>query len=503
MTSGGAEEGSRTRVGDRWWWLGLTVLFLASRLVFYAFGVRFDAAPLAEFWQYLDPGLLEQDLLSSVFHLHSQPPLFNLFLGLVLKLSPVAPALAFHGLYQAAGLVCHLATFALMRWLAVGRLAAAVLSTVLVVRPSFVLFENWLMYDVPVTALLCLAAVWLALFARRGAARYAHAFFATLLLLCAARSLFHLVYFLAALALLAGLTRGRRRRIVLGAAAGPLLLLVLLYVKSWLLFGHAGPSTWLGMNLARIATAAMSPQELARLHAQGHLSRTATVPPFSPPGSYGRQHFEGARYPGIAALAERFKSTGSVNYNHEAYISISRAYADDARWIVTHRPGAYLHGVAKAWYNYFKPQTEISHVSANRDRLRGYAAAGARVLYGRLPFSFEYRGEEKPIYLFSMLGVPLLILYAFYRARQGGPASRLVLAFMALSAVYVALLGNSLEVWENQRFRFYTDPFFAVFFALAAERAIRWIRPDHGTGDHDGVVRSRGASREQSTAGSR
>ncbi len=476
-------------IGDRRPVLILTAFFVASRAVFFALGVRFDAAPLADYWQYLDPRLLEDDLLHSVYHLHSQPPLFNLFLGLVLKLSPVAPEHMFHVLYLAAGLVCYLATYALMRLLAVGRPTACILSTILVIRPSFILFENWLMYDVPVTALLCLAAVWLALLVRRGSALYAHAFFATLLLLCATRSLFHLAYFGATVALLAAVASSRYRRILLRSAAVPLLLLVLLYLKNLLLFSHPGPSTWIGMNLARVATAAMSGQELARLHRQGELSETAGVPPFSPLELYGREHFSSPRYPDVPALADRIKSTGSVNYNHEAYISISRDYFGDALWIILHRPGVYFHGVAKACYNYFKPQTEISHLSANSHRLRTYVAAGNLVLYGRLPFTFDYRGTAKPVFLFSSLGIPLLMVFALFLASRGtdaalpaarNPPARLVFAFLALTVIYVAVVGNTLEVWENQRFRFYTDPFFAVLLAIAADRMLRRI-PRKGT----------------------
>ena len=463
--------------GDRRYLLGLTAAFIASRLGFYALGVRFDAAPLADYWQYLDPRLLEEDLLRSLFYLHSQPPLFNFFLGLVLKLSPMAPEHVFHALYMAAGLTCHLAAFVLMRFLGVGRGVAAAASTVLVVRPSFILFENWLMYDVPVTALVCLAAVWLALFARRGSGVYGHAFFVTLMVICAARSLFHLVYFGAVLALLAAATRGERRRRVLRSAAVPLGLLMLLYLKGFLLFGHPGPSTWLGMNLARIATAAMPPAELARLHRQGNLSRVATVQPFSALEDYAPELVPAPRRPGVPALADRLKSTGYVNYNHEAYIDVSRSYLNDSLWIIRHRPGVYLHGVAKAWYNYFKPQTEITHVSVNSERLRGYVAASTRVLYGRLPWTYDYGGEAKPIYLFTILGIPLLVLYVLSRLRRSDdPASRLVLAFMVWTVIYVAVVGNGLEVWENQRFRFYTDPFLTVFFAMAVDRISRHVR---------------------------
>ncbi len=467
--------------------LFLTTLFLASRVVFLALGVRFDAEPLAGYWQYLDPRLLEDDLLRSLFYLHSQPPLFNLFLGLVLKLSPLPPVYAFHALYLVAGLLCHLATFALMRLLAVGRAVACIISTILVIRPSFILFENWLMYDVPVTALLCLAAVWLALFARRGSALYAHAFFATILLLCATRSLFHLVYFGAAVMLLAGLARGRQRRILLRSAAAPLLLLVLLYAKNLVLFGHPGPSSWLGMNLARIATAAISGQELERLRRQGDLSAAAVVPPFSALRHYRRARNYRPRYPHVPALSDRIKSTGRANYNHEAYIDISRGYLDDAIWIIMHRPVVYLHGVAKAWYNYLKPQTEITQVSANSHRLRAYVAVSNLVLYGRLPFTFDYRGEARPIFLLSSLGVPLLIIYGLLLASRGtgtalrGNQERLVLAFLALTVIYVALVGNLFEVWENQRFRFYTDPYLAVFLAIAADRASRFSRRGRGS----------------------
>ena len=460
------------RLLDRRCVLWLTSLFLASRLVFLVLGVRFDASPLGEFWQYLDPRLLEEDLLRSVFYLHSQPPLFNLFLGIVLRLSPVAPATAFHALYLVAGWLCLLATFLLMRLLGVGRTIAGVIGLILVLRPSFILFESWLMYDVPVTLLVCLAGVALALFTRRGLPIYGHAFFVILFFLCATRSLFHLVYFGAVLALVAGCFRGRERHTVLKSATVPFVLLILLYLKNLAFFGLPGLSSWLGMNLARIATAAASPQELARLERQGELSAIATVPPFSPLELYGDLDLPTPRYPNVLALATRFKSTGSVNYNHEAYLAISDRYLADALWIVRHRPGVYFHGVAKAWYNYFKPQTEISHVSANRDRLRAYAAVGAWVLYGRLPYTFDYGGVGKPIYLFSTLGVPLLTCYALWLAfRSRDAAARPVLAFMILTVIYVALTGNSLEVWENQRFRFYTDPFFAVFFALAVSRA--------------------------------
>jgi hypothetical protein len=60
------------------------VSFGASRAAAYAAGVRFDSSPLAFCWQLVDPDLLRTRLLESLFYLHGQPPLFNLYLGVLL-----------------------------------------------------------------------------------------------------------------------------------------------------------------------------------------------------------------------------------------------------------------------------------------------------------------------------------------------------------------------------------------------------------------------------------
>ena len=63
----------------------VVLLFAVSRLLARGvFGLRFDAATL-DYWQVLDPQLLRTDLLRSVLFQHGQPPLFNIFLGVVLK----------------------------------------------------------------------------------------------------------------------------------------------------------------------------------------------------------------------------------------------------------------------------------------------------------------------------------------------------------------------------------------------------------------------------------
>ena len=63
-------------------------MFGLSRVIFFFCGVRYNANLLFQGWQFLDVELLKHRLLESLYYQHSQPPLFNLFLGLVLKAAP-------------------------------------------------------------------------------------------------------------------------------------------------------------------------------------------------------------------------------------------------------------------------------------------------------------------------------------------------------------------------------------------------------------------------------
>jgi hypothetical protein len=48
--------------------------------------------------------------------------------------------------------------------------------------------------------------------------------------------------------------------------------------------------------------------------------------------------------------------------------------------------------------------------------------------------------------------------------------------FAALMIIYVAMVGNMLEVGENNRFRFPTEFFYWAFFVLALQAGYRRVR---------------------------
>ena len=81
----------------------LLALFAISRTAYYLLGVRFDARGLTVLFQLLDPELLRHNLLQSLFYLHMQPPGYNLFVGVILKLFPHTYVTAFHGSISCLG----------------------------------------------------------------------------------------------------------------------------------------------------------------------------------------------------------------------------------------------------------------------------------------------------------------------------------------------------------------------------------------------------------------
>ena len=461
--------------------LGLGALFVLSRLGYYwGLGVRFNDYPLRVYWQFLAPRLLRTRLLESLLYLHSQPPLFNLYLGAVLKLGGPRPAPLLHAVSLACGLGVLLVSFSLMRRLGVSRGLAAVLSLWLVTSPAFVAYENWLFYSLPMALLLAASALLLEGFLRRGGALRGLGFFFLLFLIGATRSVFHLAWFLL---VLAGLLAVRRppRCAVLRAAALPLLLLVALYAKNLALFGSFSSSSWLGMNLARLTVEELAPEERERLIASGRLSELSRVPAFGRPSQYPPELSEpDPRFAGVPAVSWLDKLTEAANYNHLGYARVSRLYLGDALWVLRHRPATYLRGVGKAWEIYFRSASSLKFLGVeNRRRLATAFDVYDYVFFGRVPWVGFPRTElgeadfSGARYLALWVGLPLVLGFgvaaALGRVGALGREGRVVVGYLCFNIAWVALVGNLLELGENNRFRFETDPLSLVLLGLLLE----------------------------------
>jgi hypothetical protein len=470
---------------------GLVVAgFALSRVVYYAAGVRFDATPLRSFIQYVDPELLRHDLLESIWHLHTQPPLFNLLLGIVLKASGDAYDEVLNVIFVLAGLLLALGLYRLMVRLGVRPWPASALAVLFSASPPAVLYENWLYMDHFVALALVWAAVFVHRFVNSGRGGDALVAFGLLGAVVLSRTLFHLLFLVAAIALVALLQPGRRRTVAV-AAALPVVLCLAVYVKTLVQFDTFGATTCSGINVARLTTHRVDPARRAELMRAGELSQFAlTIPgdlPFKRPELFEREPVRG--HP---ILDDPVKSTGYVNFDHAAYLDICRDYMDDAITLLKREPREARNGVLAATLIYWRPAGQYYFFSrpAERSRSRVWGiervhAIGlgqARRPRVSLEESVAPRGAADKLLGVAWLVVAGYVLTAWWTARallrerrSGTPRSpaNVTCAFVVLTAAYVTLVGTFSELGENNRFRYLVDPLvFAAFAALAAE----WLR---------------------------
>jgi len=484
MAGGGAERGPRLA-----WAFLMVAIFTLAHLTYRGLGIRFDEAPLGHSYQFVDPDLLRHRLGESLLYLHSQPPLFNLFLGLVLKLFPGHEGSAFCASYLFMGILLYFALFAAMRRLGISRALALVLSTWFMASPSFILYEHWLFYTLPLASALILSALLFYHVLNEGRPWQLLCFFGLLLTLCGVYSAFHLVYYLLLLGGVLMLCPGRRR-IIMVTAAVPLILLASLYAKNLCLFGKLTASSWLGMNLSGTTVRALPTRERDQLVADGKLSRLALIPRFSPLAAYPGEYLRVRGFDNITALRQVSKSTGATNYNHLAYIAISEQYLRDAVYVITHRPKALLVGLLNAWLSYFRSSSDYPLLYGNLNKIAFVNCVYDYLFYGkvpryvlptdRAPIYFAPHAEPR-LYVFLIIGLPVLVWYGLRVGIKGDATSpaltrsqRMLVLYACFNIVYVALVGNLFEVSENHRFRFVTDPLYVMLCGLLIQR---WALP--------------------------
>jgi hypothetical protein len=310
-----------------------------------ALGVRVYASDLSagvlatNDWQLLPSSLLRHDLVGSLAHLHSQPPLFNLVTGLLLDLPHATQPWAASAGMVVCAIVVAVASAGVLLELGVNRVAALVVVGVFVVAdPAQYLYGAFYFYALP-TAALVTATGWAAVrWVRtdRVVPGVAYGVLAAGLILT--NSSYQLYTVALASVPLVWVLRHSWRRVV-AVLIGPILVAAAWYGNDVIQFHTATTSSWLGMNLARATLLLDSRADLRRLVGEGVISPVALLLPFSPLPTYGAL---GEHAPtGHAALDIRFNVT-TPNYNNVAYLAISRRYlSDDLHWI-EHRPWQYV-----------------------------------------------------------------------------------------------------------------------------------------------------------------
>jgi hypothetical protein len=475
----------------------IAAAFVLSRLTYYLVGVRFDTHILSWNLQFIDIALLRTRLWESLYYYHMQPPLMNLLLGLSLKLFGDGYGIAWHVLYMAAGLTAGFLMYRLMIILGANARIACVVTVGFLISPGCVLYENFPMYEYLLAVLLLISCLLLHRILLTPGFGVLFGFFGVFAVLGWMRALYHPVLIAAAALALALYTPWLWRRIA-AAAAGPFLSLLALYVKNWMVFGLFSSSCWLGFALASCTFYQLSDQDREGLIREGKLSPIARYP-LEAPAVYKKLFFPDMKPTGIPVLDEEVKTGGNINTNHLVYEKVDFMHREAVKQTLRLRPGAYLRSVEIAFFTYFFPPSHFFQFQQNRDAVRPFERWFNFIVFGHVR---ESTGKElRKLYasgerlslllhtgLFLMAGLPALVCYALrrlwqlWKQHESPPARFLVLSLVLFHILYIMATTNFLSTFETNRYRYPSDPLYAVIFALAVSDVARWLSRRMSTG---------------------
>ncbi len=468
----------------------LVAVFILSRVVYARLGVRFDAQTLEYAEQFLDPDLLRNRLGESLVYLHCQPPLFNFYLGLVLKAFPGREVVAYAFLHRLLGLGMGWAVFALLRRFGVSSLLSALLVSWFLVSPACVLYENYLFDTYLITGLLAFSALFFHRFASSGRRADAVVLYLLLAAVVFTRNVFHLAWYLLVVLWLFLRFPARRKR-VLATAALPTALVLVLYAKNLVLFGSPAASSSMGTTLYHVVAGYMPAairQQLVR-ESGGAISELSLLPPIPTMKPFKDYPPAWTSWPptGVPALDREFKSDGKdVNFNHIAYLHINKRYTTDSVRLLLSRPEFYLRSVAFAVRGYFQPAADYFSEGGNwpiPSAVRLYDV----LFYGRFspprlylkPEEFRTRWADDRV-AWGLVAAWLLLFFfgaveAARRLRRSRPPAApdpgaATLLFMLYTSAWWTAVTCLLSMGENMRHRFVLEPYFLVFAGVLAAR---------------------------------
>ncbi len=460
------------------------VHFVVALYAKFALGIDIAAHTRGNYWDYfsqtLPSELLKNDLWTSIWLLHAQPPLYNLLGGLTIRLFPVKYPDIIHFQYILLGSLMVGLLYIVLYQLTSNRYFSGVMGLLLALYPAILLYEAYFLYSLPVAFLITCSVAMLSCFSLYQRNSFLVAFIVCINLLILTRSAYHILILLPTMAAVWLAVRTDTRRI-LTIAFLICLISVGWYSKNQVQFGFWGSSSWIGMNLFRAAEANYGNNELKELADEGVIDQlTGYVKPMARPSVYGEY--------GYVSDSELPALSGD-HYNNQIFLTLSPIYMRNTLRLVSHDPKRYVNGLADSIMRFAAPSSRYPHLAANAASLGIYESFVSQTLLGQRLFPSVDDEPKGSILLFLM---PLsLILYGyllFNLSRRPWPAGQtwghlrrqlapdIALHFMFVIFAYTLAVGILFEHGENERFKFMIEPIWWVFFATVLYRTVYLFR---------------------------
>lgn len=448
------------------------------------------------FMQILPEKLLREDLLKSIFFLHIQPPLLNFIYGVCLKLSN-HPEIVFSFLNHFCSLGIIFYFFNLLRIFSFSSKTAAIIVTLWVLNPSFLLFQNDVMYEQFVMFTI-VAALFHGCSAVSSEKNY-HllACFAFICLATLTRSMIHpILYLFFFLVLILGVWLKKYRIGAFMAMQLPWTLILILFIlKNILLFDVWGLSSFQGLSLLRMADFGISTEEKIQM-----VQQEGFHPIFSLDGHPRRCLYLLQEQPLINTYAHPSLSEkeleGTFNFNHSCMLTYNKVATTMAKRLFREKRERYLEAVSTARSIFLWPSTTYTFFSENSKRVMIWDNIFQTFVYGNQGPSYMNYKENN---IFDLSFFPKLIYRKFFDNEglirfsvsvamvymplriiagllvQGISPFIVQQLLVTGTALFVSLVAILTEHGENQRFRYTIEPLFWILFLVYIRDVFRIV----------------------------
>ena len=453
----------------------LSFFYLLLNFLYYITGGKFFFWQNIRFyWQFLDINLLKRELLKSLFYLHSQPPLFNLFTGIILKIPFISPKLIAVGIFLIIGYLTIIFFYKILLLFDIRKDISLFLTLIFLFNPTFLMYETFYFYTLPVIFLLILSLFFLLKFLKGKKDKYGTYFLICLLIISLTRSIFHILFFIPLFFIFKDIEKKRRRKFYKNLTI-TILILFSFYLKNYILFNTFSLSSWFGMNFAKVFSLYMTKDEKKKLMKNNLDDVFYTIPPFAPYIYYPPRYLSVPKqYKNVPVLSKAYKEVSGClfpNFNYYPYVVISKIYFKKYLKALFINPILYERGVLKSFEFYLYP-AYFTHLIVTNSIFLKFMMRSYNFIYGIQPQNrvtmdrkFYYtKFEVFPFFLlFVLFTFPIFI---FNLRLESKLWRRIALIFIFYVIVYVMYIGIFFECGENNRFRFITHAYYLIIWGL-------------------------------------
>ncbi|MFH1927524.1 MAG: hypothetical protein ABIK79_05045 [Chloroflexota bacterium] len=444
-------------------------------------GLNIEADPARNtwdwYWQTLPIEALRFNLLESIWNLHSQPPLYNLYGAFFARIFYPNHLQAMHYSNIILGSLLSGMMYGIVLQFTQNRRLSFLTALALALNPALFLYEAYPLYTLLAAFLLVLTLFCLALFSLGKRCRYLYAFVLGLNLLIMTRSLDHVVILLVGIPIACVLAGWNWRKVLVGSIIISSLS-VGWYGKNYVKFGFFGGSSWSGLGLWKAVVLNYPEAEIEALVEEGVVEpAVADLYPFSLPSRFAEYGFN---------QTSEIDVLSRDDFNNINIIAISKMYQRSAFRLIAHDPVHYLQNVYGAYRTYSCPSSTYQYLSYNAAKIHLHEAISSLIIHGHWLTTRlnSWLGRDPFCSLLFFYLPASLLIYAVAAVRRCGKSLREwvqyvrtdgVMMFSAFMIAYTTFVSCALEYGESVRFKFLIESILWAFIVGVAYRCVRQV----------------------------